>query len=389
MTVMAKKGEGIAMRSSAQTIDRRQSNFEVRRCVRCVMPESYPGVTFDSYGVCSFCRYFDKQWGSWVAREEERARSEARLQRIFEAAKRKRRPYDALLGISGGKDSSYMLYLCHKVYGLRVLTFTRDNGFMDEEAKDRVDKLVKTFNVPHLYCWEPLAAELAGVFIRKTGNFCAPCELLSFNAHAVLAREFNIPLIILGSSSRTEAPPPKSLNPWDPWYFRNVLKAEPYRERLHCSFYGRNYLLGEGLARVLGRRRILLLPDYVDWDEDKIFELFKRDFGFDFGKEHSDCWATSVAGHLYRKKCGGNDPRVGKYSLLIRGGKMTREEALERLGNMQDNHLPPPNLDRFLQSVGMNREEFEAASELSPDPYLTGLPRLFNILRRIVRRQAA
>ena len=40
---------------------------EVRRCVRCIMPENYPGVTFDAEGVCNFCRVFEKQWGSWMA----------------------------------------------------------------------------------------------------------------------------------------------------------------------------------------------------------------------------------------------------------------------------------------------------------------------------------
>ena len=361
---------------------------EVRRCVRCVMPENYPAVTFDKQGVCNFCRYFESTWGPWVASATQQAQSEARLRRIFESAKRKRKPYDALVGISGGKDSSYMLYLCHKVYGLRVLAFTRDNGFMSDGSKVRIERLVKTLGVQHLYCREPLAEELAGVFMRKTGNFCAPCELMSFNTHAVVAREYDIPLIIVGSSSRTEAPAPKYLNPWDPWYFRNVLKGEHYQQRLRCSFFSRNYLLGEAMARVFGHRRIVVLPEYIDWDEAKIFALFEREFGFVFGQEHSDCWASDVARYLYRKKCNGVDPLVAKYSLLVRSGKMSRADATEKLSTIESN-LPPPNLDRFLKATLMTLEEFEAASERSPTTYLTGLPLLFNALRRKVRRQVA
>jgi hypothetical protein len=361
---------------------------EVRRCIRCVMPENYPAVTFDKQGVCNFCRYFESTWGPWVASAKEQARSEAKLRRVFESAKRKRKPYDALVGISGGKDSSYMLYLCHKVYGLRVLAFTRDNGFMSDGSKIRIERLVKTLGVQHIYCREPLAEELAGVFMRKTGNFCGPCELLSFNTHPVLAREYDIPLIIIGSSSRTEAPAPKYLNPWDPWYFKNVLKGEPYRERLRCSFFSRNYLIGEAEAHVFGHRRIVLLPDYVDWDEEKIQALFEREFGFVFGQEHSDCWASDVARYLYRKKCNGVDPSVAKYSLLIRSGKMSRTDAIEKLTKIENNVLPL-NLDRFLKATGMTLQEFETASEQSPATYLTGLPVLFNALRKKVRRQAA
>ena len=149
---------------------------EVRRCVRCIMPENYPGVTYDSEGVCNFCRTFDRYWGSWMESADERVNSESKLRNIFEAVKRKHRQYDALIGLSGGKDSSYMLYLCREVYGLNVLTFTNDSGQMAEEAKGRIEKLVKAFGVPHIYCREPLFPELSGVFMRKTGHFCTVCR---------------------------------------------------------------------------------------------------------------------------------------------------------------------------------------------------------------------
>ena len=361
---------------------------KTRRCVRCVMPENYPEIAFDEEGVCNFCRYFETKWGSWIDSAEEQARSEAHLRRIFEAAKRKGKPYDAVLGISGGKDSSYCLYLCKEVYGLNVLTCTRDNGFMSDEGKQRVHQLVKAFNVPHLYYQDPLAPELAAVFMRKTGNFCAPCELWSFNIHAMLAQEYDIPLIIMGSSSRTDGAPPKHLNPWDPWYFRNVLKGEHYEERLRNSFFARNYVVREALARILGRRRLVLLPDYVEWNEKDIADLFKRRFDIRFGEEHSDCVADELKDYLYSKKCGGSGPKVVKYSLLVRGGKMTRDEALEMLRNMDDS-APPPTLDRFLEIAGMTRKEFDTASERSPEPYLTRLPKLFNAFRQRMRRQAA
>ena len=360
---------------------------EVRRCGRCVMPETYPGVVLDAEGMCNLCRVFETKWGSWVASTKRQAQSEAKLQRIFQSAKRKHRPYDALVGISGGKDSSYSLYLCHKVYGLKVLAFTKDGGFLAEDAKKRIEKLTKMLGVPHLYCHDPLAPELSAIFMRKTGNACAPCELSTFNLTAMVAREYDIPIVILGTSSRTEAGAPKFLNPWDPWYFGNVMKGECYRERLSCSCYGRNYVLREGLARILGRQRILLLPDYVEWDEGKISQLFKREFDLDFSGEHSDCWASPVARYLYRQKLGGNDPGVAKYSLLVRSGKMTRNEALERLNENGDN-LPPPNLDRFLEVIGMTRQEFNTACEQTPEAYIGTVSHFFNTLRRYIRRQA-
>jgi hypothetical protein len=350
------------------------------------MPENYPGILLDNEGVCNACHYFESKWKSWINNAGERDRSERRLRRIFEIAKKKGKQYDAVLGISGGKDSSYCLYLCKEIYGLNVLTCTRDNGFMSEEGIKRVQKLIKIFDVPHLYYRDPLAHELAAVFMRKTGHFCAPCELLSFNIHAMLAREYDIPLIIMGSSSRTDGTPPKYLNPWDPWYFKNVLKGEYYDERLRNSFYSRNYVIREALARLFGRRRLVTLPDYVEWDEKHIADLFSQKFDIYFGEEHSDCIADDVKEYLYCKKCNGSGPKVVKYSLLIRGGKMTRELALEMLGNRDDN-APPPVLERFLKIIGMTQENFIRASRKSPEPYLTLLPKLFNFFRQRIRRQ--
>ena len=214
---------------------------DVIRCTRCAMPDSYPEVAIDDEGVCNFCRFYDANWAEWMESPELQAKSEAALRSILTAAQRKHKQYDVLIGISGGKDSSYMLYLLREVYGLNVLTFTKDGGFLAEDAKERIAKLVKAFDVPHLYMNDPLAPELSGVFMKRTGNFCAPCELSTFNLSAMVAREYDIPLLAIGSSSRTEAAPPKYLNPWDPWYFRNVLKDLRYRERLRASCYGRNY----------------------------------------------------------------------------------------------------------------------------------------------------
>jgi hypothetical protein len=369
-----------------QRVVYRSDGGEVKRCVRCILPENYPGVHFDAEGVCNFCRVFDRQWGSWMASKDEQAQSEARLKNIFEAVKQKRRPYDALIGISGGKDSSYMLYLCREVYGLNLLTFTNDSGQMADEAKERVEKLVKIFNVPHVWCHEPLWKEISGIFMRKAGAFCSICQLSCHNFSEILTREYNIPIWVIGSSSRTEYGMPKHLNPWDPWFFNNVLKGEPYKERLHHSCFGTNFIIREGLAKLVGRHHLVILPDYVEWDEDKINELFKKKYGFDFGDEHSDCWASKVAAHIFRTRLGGIDHRIGKYSLFIRTGKLTRQQALEKVN--QPEVIPIPGIDRFLEFTGLTLPEFEAACQQSVTPYMGTITTIFNEFRKKMRRQA-
>ena len=222
--------------------------------------------------------------------------------------------------------------------------------------------------------------------MRKTGHFCTICQLSCHNFSEILTREYDIPIWVIGSSSRTEHGMPKSLNPWDPWYFRKVLKGEPYRERIGCSCFSRNYIAREGLAKLFGRHHLVIMPDYVEWDDDKISNLFKQKYGISFGEEHSDCWAYRVAAHIFRKKLNGINHKVGKYSLLIRTGKMTREEALEKVSKPEE--IPVPGLDRFLEFTDMTLPEFEAACEKSVAPYMGGITTLFNEFRKKMRRQA-
>ena len=202
-----------------------------------------------------------------------------------------------------------------------------------------------------------------------------------------LIYEYDIPICVISSSSRTEAGAPKYLNPWDPWYFKEVLKGEPFRERIHSSCFNRNYVLRSGIEQLLGRSRLVILPDYVDWDDDKISDLFRDQLGFDFGEEHSDCYFYKVADYLYGKKYHGNHPKIAKLSLLVRTGKISREQALEEISKPFGKG-PVEGLDRFLNFTDMTLEEFETASEKTPEPYLKGVSNLFNTFRKKIRKQA-
>jgi tRNA(Ile)-lysidine synthase TilS/MesJ len=112
-------------------------------CKKCILTDAYPRLTFNEEGVCSFCssNHVFAPYG------------EELLIRILEAAKaRKRGEYDALVPLSGGKDSMYILYLAVRVYKLKVLTMTYDNGFVSRMAVENMERAVEKMNVKHIVC---------------------------------------------------------------------------------------------------------------------------------------------------------------------------------------------------------------------------------------------
>ncbi len=103
----------------------------VRRCTRCILPESYPDIDFDSKGVCRMCREFDHRYQNidWAFLEKKLIRMLGRYRG------KGRSKYDCLVPFSGGKDSTYTLWLLKNKYGMNPLAFNVDNGFAEEGAQ--------------------------------------------------------------------------------------------------------------------------------------------------------------------------------------------------------------------------------------------------------------
>jgi tRNA(Ile)-lysidine synthase TilS/MesJ len=118
------------------------------QCSRCLLGTDVPGVRITESGLCSVCTDYDKTWGDWK-QVKERKRKE--LEHILKIVKSKKRLYDVLIPFSGGKDSSYVLFLCRKVYNLNCLAVTFDNGFLTEHARHNIAKTCENLNVDHIY----------------------------------------------------------------------------------------------------------------------------------------------------------------------------------------------------------------------------------------------
>src|SRR5262249_27335445 len=118
---------------------------EMRTCTRCVMDTTAPGIVFDAAGVCNYCTQFEKKWkqAKLVVADHLSHRDE-----LLEAVRHNGRgkEYDSIMGISGGVDSSYALYLAKK-HGLRPLAVHLDNGWNSELASHNIANLVKELGV--------------------------------------------------------------------------------------------------------------------------------------------------------------------------------------------------------------------------------------------------
>ncbi|MEO8257699.1 MAG: amino acid adenylation domain-containing protein [Acidobacteriota bacterium] len=165
-------------------------------CERCGIPSNVPDVVLDGQGVCSLCRSFESV--------ENRARAYfgtmADLAAIFrQSAAGRDAPYDCMMLLSGGKDSTYAL--CRLVeMGLRVYAFSFDNGYISEDAKENVRRVVAALGVEHEFATTPAMNAIFRDSLMRFSNVCNGCFKTIYTLGMTRARDLGIPIIVTGLS---------------------------------------------------------------------------------------------------------------------------------------------------------------------------------------------
>lgn len=108
--------------------------------------------------------------------------------------------YDCLVGFSGGKDSSYILYRLKSDYDVKVLSYTLDNGFLTDYAKKNIDAMVKRLEIDHLWVVPPKSVlkEMYANNLKSEAWQCSACFHMMESSAWKLAYEKRIPFIISG-----------------------------------------------------------------------------------------------------------------------------------------------------------------------------------------------
>ncbi|MFX1554922.1 MAG: hypothetical protein ACFFBV_13420, partial [Promethearchaeota archaeon] len=215
---------------------------------------------------------------------------ETELERVFNSYRKTGKKYDCLVSLSGGLDSTYALYLCKEIYGLRILAFNFDNGFQPELTKQNLKNAVKDLDadfVSYKPDWK-LASKLYGLFFRKTGYFCTPCIAGIRSMSYKFAKDLGIPLIVRGAAERVEVQFPEGGSPNPPRstsYFKQVIRGEISCTEAADYLHAPN-ILEKGLSRIsthfpVNRQiRTINLNDYLEWDRQTILKVLESELNW-------------------------------------------------------------------------------------------------------------
>jgi hypothetical protein len=302
---------------------------EVRTCSKCILHDKIDGVVIDDDGICNHC----KDYKPFVPFGEDK------LLKIFDKARKKHRIYDALVPLSGGKDSTYVLYLAVKKYGLNVLTYTFDNSFMSDFAIKNIESTVRECGVDHIWVKhdEAMIRELYSTTLRQSGEICGICGIGIENSTLKISEAWKIPLILMGHSP-AEANSSTGENIYDQARLKAILRTNRnISEEMIKRFFiypDLNFLSSYIYARTgrFGKKVNILY--YLDVPSDQeIGNILKKEMAWTEPEKskytrHFDCIAEPFTNYV-RDRRFGVSRRMPQLSRMILNHEITRDEALQ------------------------------------------------------------
>lgn len=360
----------------------------MQTCTKCLLNENYPGIVFDDKGVCNFCKT-NRQYSPL---------GEDILIRLFDEIKKRNYVYDALVPISGGKDSSYILYLATKVYHLNVITMTYDNGFFSQLALDNIKKAVKITNVKHIF-YKPDKNIQQKVFrnaFRLSGDMCGACDIATKASVYYVSRKYKVPIILYGNTPLEE----DSFIPDDiqdvkrlKYILRESGKLTKKEINEFLIYPHLNYFV-ESFNKKTGKFPKAINPlFYIPNPTDKeMGEIIKRELDWSESDKseytkHFDCTAEPLTNYV-RNKIYGYERRLCQYSNMIRRKEITRENA-EELYRKDNMDSLPENYNGIINYLGISEEELMSKIiKIQPLKYqnkISHLNKWFKFFKRIIK----
>lgn len=341
---------------------------QLRYCIRCCMPETQEGLKFDALGICQACQSSEQKIHiDWVEREKS-------LRAILDNAKSKAgNNYDCIIPISGGKDSTFQLYVLTQIYGMKPLAVTFSHNWFSEVGWYNLYNSLEKFNVDHIM-FTPnrgLVNKLARRSLSGIGDACWHCHAGVGAFPLQAAVRFKIPLLVWGESiaeSSGRASYKDPVHKFDRDYFQRVSgKLKP--DQMVSGAISKRDLYPFALPSqeeidevgVFG----IHLGDYVFWDDERQTEFVRDNFGWRETEiegtykryKSAECIMPGVHDFTnYLKR--GYGRASFHASLDVRAGLLSRDEGFE-LARQFDSERPDA-LNYYLEITGLSEDEFYA-----------------------------
>lgn len=362
------------MNSNLNLDSLKKPKSKVKVCQKCVNDSSVPQITFSSNGICNYCSYYDKIQSTITDYDLLKTLWLKRIEKYKGMGE-----YDALVGFSGGKDSSYILYQLKNKYKLKIKAWTLDNGFLTKKSKERINEIIDQLGIDYEYrsINRNTLSELYNISISFQGGPCLTCSLILYPLMVKTASEQLIPMAIHGRSrpqmfqvysadNHLDALNPflemglskvEDINTVDVMRnsikrLLNIIPKERFEAKFKLFFpvYEKKSFISEFIGYFL----------YHPYNEKKLIQFLKKNLNWKTYEnsdilQHFDCEAHDAASYLYEIAYG-RPFIMPEVSVYVRENILTRKEALERLERELFKNKPEESFEILSKFVNRSAE---------------------------------
>ena len=344
--------------------------MELKRCKRCLLPETHETLVLGEDGICNVCKAQENKGEiNWNERKQE-------LDKLVETYIGKGK-YDCIIPFSGGKDSTWTLYYLMKRYPqLKPLVVRFNHGFLRSTLRENSTKTFRKLGVDvHEFTpnWNVVKRLMLQAFLEK-GDFCWHCHTGIFSYPMQVAIKEETPLIFWGEPSaeytayysydEKEEVNEERFNR----YINLGISADDMAIRLMNTVDERDlepykYPKLKDLMRI--NYRSVCLGSYIPWDVKKQVKIIKEELEWrgdqvenvpdNYDYEKIECWMQGVRDYIKFIKRGYTRP-THLAAIDLRNERISKEMAQSMIKQFEGKK--PKSLDLFLEYTGLKEEEF-------------------------------
>lgn len=328
-------------------------------CKKGIWDETIPGITFDEEGISNYCYLQQKMMADYPKGEKGKKDWEDIIRQIKVSGKNKK--YDCIIGVSGGVDSSYLLYLA-KEYGLKPLAVHLDNGFNSEIAVNNIHKITSALNIDLktlVVNYEEMKDLLKSYMIASMPWIDFPTDLAIKAAMYEMAIKENIHFILRGNDFRSEGKQPTE------WTYSDSKQLQYIHKKFGSGIKLKTYpllsfqkLIYAGLIKKTKDVRPFY---YLRYNKENAKNALIEKFRWkDYGGHHHENLFTKFAMAYWLPKKFGIDKRKINLSAQILSGDITREYAISKINTPFDTEDNLEKLKEYiLKKLAITEDEFE------------------------------
>jgi len=332
---------------------------ELMECSRCLSNNTIQSINLDLNNICQFCKMYDEMDSEFPLNDN----SEKKLFQIADKIKKEgfNSKYDCVVGISGGRDSTFLLYYIKKILNLRPLAVHYDNGFDSDTSVSNILNICQKLNVDLetvVADWQTFKKITRSFFLAGVSDPDTPTDVGIFKSMYQTAYREKINYVFNGHSFRTEGIEPLDWTYMDGRYIEDIhSKYGDGDIKKFDNFYIKDLIK----YKIIRKIKTILPLNYIQYSYDKIEKILKDEVNWSsYGGHHHESLLTKFVVSVYLPKKFNIDRRLTSYSAMVRAGLILKKDAKKILMQKPISNEDESNLQNYiLDKLDISQEEFK------------------------------